>query len=185
MTTPDLAAKRTDTKNLLLCMGITALAMLLAWPLGEIGYADDFAYAHVALRLAQTGHFLYNGWEFAMLLSHAWWGALFIRLFGFSFTCLRLSTIPFALGSRRGLQLSRLCLDRVWRSIGIYRRHRPPSRMAGSARGSALPGMGKTASTRIRNCLCSCMGARNWRSGWSFSLGQPPTVFMPTTFRPE
>jgi len=99
VTTPDLAAKRTDTKNLLLCMGITALAMLLAWPLGEIGYADDFAYAHVALRLAQTGHFLYNGWEFAMLLSHAWWGALFIRLFGFSFTCLRLSTIPFALGA--------------------------------------------------------------------------------------
>jgi len=73
--------------------------MLLVWPFGEISYADDYAYSHVALRLVQTGHFLYNGWEFAMLLSHSWWGALFIRLFGFSFTCLRLSTIPFALGS--------------------------------------------------------------------------------------
>jgi hypothetical protein len=99
VTTADLAAKRADTKNLLLCLVIVAMAMLLVWPFGEIAYADDFAYSHVALRLVQTGHFLYNGWEFAMLLSHAWWGALFIRLFGFSFTCLRLSTIPFALGA--------------------------------------------------------------------------------------
>lgn len=99
MTTADLAAKRADTKNLLLCVVIAAMAMLLVWPFGEIGYGDDFAYSHVALRLVQTGHFLYNGWEFAMLLSHAWWGALFIRFLGFSFTCLRLSTIPFALGA--------------------------------------------------------------------------------------
>jgi hypothetical protein len=34
-----------------------------------------------------------------MLLVHACWGALFIKLFGFSFQCLRLSTIPFSLGS--------------------------------------------------------------------------------------
>jgi len=99
VTTADLAAKRADAKNLFFCIVIVATAMLLTWPFGEIGYADDFAYAHVALRLVQTGHFLYNGWEFAMLLSHSWWGALFIRLFGFSFTCLRLSTIPFALGA--------------------------------------------------------------------------------------
>ena len=99
MTTGVSATKRADTNNLWLCMGITAMAILLTWPFGEIGYADDFGYAHVALRLVRTGHFLYNGWEFAMLLSHAWWGALFIRLFGFSFTCLRLSTIPFALGA--------------------------------------------------------------------------------------
>jgi hypothetical protein len=30
---------------------------------------------------------------------HAYWGALFIRLFGFSFNCVRFSTIPFALGA--------------------------------------------------------------------------------------
>src|SRR5260370_17728568 len=34
-----------------------------------------------------------------MLLFHAYWGALFIRLFGFSFACLRFSTMPFALGA--------------------------------------------------------------------------------------
>lgn len=84
---------------MLLCMAAVATAMAFVWPFGDISYGDDFAYAHVALRLAQTGHFHYNGWEFAMLLAHAYWGALFIRVFGFSFECVRFSTIPFALGA--------------------------------------------------------------------------------------
>lgn len=73
--------------------------MLATWPFADLSYADDFAYSDVALKLSQTGHFIYNSWEFAMLLAHAWWGTLFIRVFGFSFECLRFSTIPFSLGS--------------------------------------------------------------------------------------
>jgi len=79
-------------------MAILAAAMLIIWPFADIGYGDDTGFAHVALVLARTGHLLYNGWETNFLVSHAFWGALFIRLFGFSFVCLRLSTIPFALG---------------------------------------------------------------------------------------
>ncbi len=74
-------------------------AILIAWPFGEISFGDDPGYTHVALQVARTGHFTYNGWESAILIPHAYWGALFIRLFGFSFACVRLSTIPFALGS--------------------------------------------------------------------------------------
>ena len=80
-------------------MGVVATAMLLVWPFAEIAYGDDAAYAQMALVLSRTGHLVYNGWETAFLILHAYWGALFIRLFGFSFACLRLSTLPFALGA--------------------------------------------------------------------------------------
>jgi 4-amino-4-deoxy-L-arabinose transferase-like glycosyltransferase len=80
-------------------MAIVAVALLIIWPFANIGYADDTAYAHVALMLVRTGRLVYNGWEAAFLVVHAYWGALFIRLFGFSFVGLRLSTLPFALGA--------------------------------------------------------------------------------------
>jgi hypothetical protein len=80
-------------------MVVVAAAIMLTWPFADIGYADDTAYAHVALVLARTGHLLYNGWEAAFMVLQAYWGALFIRVFGFSFVCLRLSTFPFALGA--------------------------------------------------------------------------------------
>jgi len=91
--------RSTDTRNVLACIGIVAAAILLVWPFAEVGYGDDVAYAHVALTLSRTGRLVYNGWEAAMLLEHAYWGAAFIKLFGFSFVCLRLSTVPFALGA--------------------------------------------------------------------------------------
>ncbi len=90
---------RNDLRNAGACVAVVAAAVLLVWPFAEMPYADDWAYSHIALQVAQTGHFTYNGNESATLALHAYWGAVFIRLFGFSFTCLRLSTIPFALGA--------------------------------------------------------------------------------------
>jgi len=97
--TSDSASRHTDTRNLLLCIVLEVIALILVWPFANIGYGDDVAYAHLALTLERTGRLVYNGWESAFLISHACWGALFIRVFGFSFVCLRLSTIPFALGA--------------------------------------------------------------------------------------
>jgi hypothetical protein len=93
------ASHPSDARNLLLCVGIVATALLLVWPFADIGFADDPGYAHVALVLARTGRLQYNGWEAALLVLQAYWGALLIRLLGFSFVCLRLSTLPFALGA--------------------------------------------------------------------------------------
>src|SRR5208283_4758501 len=90
---------RTDNRNMFICAAILAAAIVIVWPVGEISYADDPAYTYIAQQAAQTGHFVYNGWEPTIMILHAYWGALFIRLFGFSFDCLRLSTIPFAFGS--------------------------------------------------------------------------------------
>lgn len=89
--------RRSEAKSLLLCLTVVVAAMLLIWPAGDIAFGDDVAYSHVALRLSQTGHLIFNGWEAAMMLVHAYWGALVIKLFGFSLAHMRLSTVPFAL----------------------------------------------------------------------------------------
>jgi hypothetical protein len=99
-------------------MAAVAAAMLIIWPAAEMPYGDDTAYTYIALNLTRTGRFAYNGWETALLLIHAYWGALFIRVFGFSFACVRFSTIPFSLGAvgfcyllvrRAGLQKRAAC----------------------------------------------------------------------------
>src|SRR5260221_2036335 len=51
------------------------------------------------MHLARTGNLAYNGFEAVVQILHSYWGALAIRLFGFSFLTVRLSTIPYALGS--------------------------------------------------------------------------------------
>ena len=88
-----------DRRNLLLCVLVTLAAILVAWPFAEGGYIDDFSYIHMAKSLAETGRFAYNGWPTAMLGIQVWWGAAWIWLFGFSFTLVRLSVWPLALGA--------------------------------------------------------------------------------------
>ncbi len=58
-----------------------------------MGIADDGPYSLVARSLATTGHIRYNGWSAAMLGWHLYLGAAFIKLFGFSFTTVRMSTL--------------------------------------------------------------------------------------------
>ena len=88
-----------DVRNLLLCVLVPLAAILVAWPFAEGGYIDDFSYIHMAKTLAETGRFAYNGWPTAMLGIQVWWGAAWIWLFGFSFTIVRLSVLPLALGA--------------------------------------------------------------------------------------
>jgi 4-amino-4-deoxy-L-arabinose transferase-like glycosyltransferase len=78
---------------------VTLAAILVAWPFAEGGFIDDFSYIHMAKTLAETGRFAYNGWPTAMLGIQVWWGAAWIWLFGFSFTLVRLSVLPLALGA--------------------------------------------------------------------------------------
>ena len=74
----------------------TVVAVLLAGPFGAGPFNDDASYALTARVLAGTGHLTYNGWATAAGVAHAAWGAAWVRAFGFSFTALRLSTLPFA-----------------------------------------------------------------------------------------
>jgi len=61
-----------------------------------MGICDDWTYIHSAQRLAVTGHILYNGVETPMLGWQLYLGAAFIKLFGFSLTAVRMSTLLVA-----------------------------------------------------------------------------------------
>ncbi|MGB7267690.1 MAG: glycosyltransferase family 39 protein [Terracidiphilus sp.] len=86
---------RTALRNYLpamICALIPLICYLLIHPVAEIGLDDDWSYIKTAQVLARTGHLVYNGWAAPMLGWQAYFGAVFIRLFGFSFTVVRSST---------------------------------------------------------------------------------------------
>jgi hypothetical protein len=86
-------------RNGVICACVSAASLLASWPVAEMGFIDDWSYVKTAFVFAQTGHIVYNGWSTAMLGWAIPWGALFIKLFGFSFTAVRLSTLPLAMAS--------------------------------------------------------------------------------------
>ena len=91
-----LLPRSTDRRYAWLCAGIVLATIAFTIPIAESGVNDDWSYTKTALDLAQTGHLHYNGWAAAMLGAQAYWGALFIKLFGFSFLVVRLSVAPLA-----------------------------------------------------------------------------------------
>src|SRR5438270_12137274 len=79
------------------CMLALLLGVLIAHPVAETGVSDDWSYIWSAKVLAETGHLTYNGWATAMLGWQVYIGALFIKLFGFSFTATRASVMIVSL----------------------------------------------------------------------------------------
>jgi hypothetical protein len=96
----------------ILCVVLVVASVLATVPILEMGTNDDWSYNWVARELANTGHFVFNGWIGAMIGVQAVWAALLIRAFGFSFTLVRLSTLPFAAGCA-------FLLYRLGRSAGL------------------------------------------------------------------
>jgi hypothetical protein len=90
---------RSEARQLGICLAAVSVAILIIWPTANWPFGDDTAYTHMALKLAETGRLTYNGWEAVVQILHTYWGALAIWLFGFSFTVVRLSTIPYTLGA--------------------------------------------------------------------------------------
>lgn len=82
----------------LLCVLVVIAAVLSTGPWLEMGLNDDWSFAYIARGFARTGHIAYNGWAAPLLGLQVVWGGWLIRAFGFSFTLLRLSTLPFAAG---------------------------------------------------------------------------------------
>jgi 4-amino-4-deoxy-L-arabinose transferase-like glycosyltransferase len=76
-----------------------AVCLFATVPFAEIGIHDDWSYIYTAQVFARTGHIVYNGWATAILGWMIPWGALFAKLFGASFTAVRLSMVPIALAS--------------------------------------------------------------------------------------
>jgi len=93
------ATRRKNLVSSISCGAILALCVLLVYPVAELATNDDWSYAKTAQIFANTGHFAYNGWATAMLGWQVIWGALFIKLFGFSFPILRVSTVLTGIAS--------------------------------------------------------------------------------------
>ncbi len=80
----------------LLCALAVLVCELLSRPYAKMGVVDDGPYTLMARRLASTGHIVFNGWAAPMLGWQLYLGAAFIKLFGSSFTSVRMSTLLVA-----------------------------------------------------------------------------------------
>src|SRR5437899_1842656 len=77
--------------------GLAVLACeLISRPFTTMSVCDDGLYILMAETLARTGHIVYNGWAAAMMASQLYVAVVFIKLFGFSFTAVRMSTVMIA-----------------------------------------------------------------------------------------
>ena len=100
----------------LFCALAVLLCELIAHPYTAMGIGDDGTYILMAHTLAATGHIVYNGWGAPMLGWQLYLGAAFIKLFGFSFTTVRMSTIFIAM-------LIAFVLQRTLVAAGISQRN--------------------------------------------------------------
>ena len=66
--------------------------LLFVNTIGDFPLNDDWAYAHNVQALVE-GEIYFSDWPAMTLIAHTLWGALFCKIFGFSFTALRFSTL--------------------------------------------------------------------------------------------
>jgi hypothetical protein len=79
------------------CAMAVLLAELISHPFAEMGISDDGPYVAMAHTLATTGHILYTGWAAPMLVWQLYLADFFIKLFGFSYSAVRLSSLSIAI----------------------------------------------------------------------------------------
>jgi 4-amino-4-deoxy-L-arabinose transferase-like glycosyltransferase len=91
--------KKSDLLNALLCTAVCVIALLCAWPFAEFPFNDDWTWALTVKQLSHTGRLIYNGWSSPSVIAQAYWGLLWVKLFGFSFNVLRLSSWPMVAGA--------------------------------------------------------------------------------------
>jgi 4-amino-4-deoxy-L-arabinose transferase-like glycosyltransferase len=99
-------------------LGVLGLLIVVINPLREVPYEDDWSYTLMVRHLLETGHYQVDNWSAANPVSHIYWGALFARLFGFSFASLRISTLVLLAAGLCGMYM-------------LAREHRLSARQAG------------------------------------------------------
>ena len=73
---------------------VVVLAIVFVNPLREIMTADDgWAYALSVRHLVETGEYKLHDWASVNMPVQIYWVGLLAKLFGYSFTILRLSTL--------------------------------------------------------------------------------------------
>jgi len=86
-----------DWQMVILIIAIWLVMIILVNPVGNFPLNDDWSFAASARLLADIGHFVFPDWSAANIVAQIFWGSLFIKIFGFSFTVLRFSTLILGL----------------------------------------------------------------------------------------
>jgi hypothetical protein len=92
--------RQLDKRDLLAVLLIVAgyAFVLLVMPIThEFGYLDDWTYSRTAEKIVNGPGFQPSEYAQMTLVTHAYWGALFATLFGFSFTALTAATMAMSL----------------------------------------------------------------------------------------
>jgi hypothetical protein len=92
----DRLPPRIEFRNALLCGLAVVVAVAITNPICNSPFNDDWSYSFTVKKLLETGKLTYNGWASASFIAQAYWGLLWVKMFGFSYTVLRLSTVPLA-----------------------------------------------------------------------------------------
>lgn len=82
--------------SLWIVLALFSLVILFVNPLRETAMEDDWAYALTVRHLLETGNHQLHDWLGPNMLFQAYWGGLFARLLGYSFSSLRISTLCLA-----------------------------------------------------------------------------------------
>lgn len=69
---------------------------LICEPFTTMSICDDGPYIRMAVNFARTGHIVYNGWATAMIVAQIYLAQPFIKLFGDSYTSVRMTTLAVA-----------------------------------------------------------------------------------------
>ena len=72
---------------------IWLICIILVNPIGDFPLNDDWSYGRNAQALALENKIYFDEWGAMTLIAHTMWGAFFCKIFGFSFTLLRFSTL--------------------------------------------------------------------------------------------
>ena len=83
------------TKKLhhLALLALWLIIILIVNPVGEFPINDDWSLAFLAKHFGETGSFLFSDDSTFTVLTHTVWGGIFVKIFGFSFLALRVSTL--------------------------------------------------------------------------------------------
>lgn len=77
--------------------GIWLLTITIVPPRGDFPLNDDWMYAKVVQHLVETGEYQATPYADPTFILQAYWGAAFVKIFGFSFETLRVSTLVLGL----------------------------------------------------------------------------------------
>ena len=92
----EMEQRRSITPGSVAYLLLLAACVALIRPFVNTGISDDFSFIRSAKDFADTGRMVYNGWSSPILGWMLPFGALFIKLFGFSFTAVRAASLMVA-----------------------------------------------------------------------------------------